>query len=80
MAEKTRVTVLTPTGPKETIGEIMDIKDSHEQWSEYRLEDDTTIRLKQAVVSIVKTGEKKPDGTPIYVIQSQPMVLTIPKL
>jgi hypothetical protein len=55
----------------------MEIKNTNEAWSEYSLEDGNRIRMKQAVVSIIKTDQRNLDGTPLYVIQSQPIIQTI---
>ena len=82
MAEKMKTLVPDPITGKlsETIGESMDILESKEPWSEYILEDGIKIKAKQAVVNIVKLDQKNPDGTPVYVLQSQQMMLVIPKL
>jgi hypothetical protein len=75
MVEKVKVLAPDATGKlSETIGERMEILDSKEPWSEYVLEDGTKIRAKQAAVNIVKLNQTTPDGTPVYVIQSQPMM------
>ena len=82
MAEKMKILTPDPTTGKlsETIGENMDILEAKEPWSEYILEDGTKIRAKQAAINIVKLDMKNPDGTPAYVLQSQQMMLIIPKL
>jgi hypothetical protein len=81
MADKVKVLAPNPNGPLvETIGESMDIIEIKEPWAEYILEDGTKIKAKQAIVNIVKLDQKNPDGTPVYVLQGQPMMLVIPKL
>ena len=82
MAEKMKTFAPDPITGKlsEVIGESMDILESKEPWSEYALEDGTKIKAKQAVLSIVKLDQKNPDGTPVYVLQNQQMMLVIPKL
>jgi hypothetical protein len=81
MADKVKVLAPNPNGQfTETIGESMDIIEVKEPWAEYILEDGTKIKAKQAVVNIVKLDQKNPDGTPVYVLQGQPMMLVIPKL
>jgi hypothetical protein len=82
MAEKMKTFVPDPTTGKlsEAIGESMDIVEFKEPWSEYILEDGTKIKAKQAVVNIVKLDKIAPDGNPTYVLQSQQMMLVVPKL
>jgi hypothetical protein len=81
MAEKMMVHAPDPTGKmKEMLGESMDIVESKEPWSEYILEDGTKIKAKQAVVNIVRLDQKNADGTPVYMLQGQPMMLVIPKI
>jgi hypothetical protein len=80
MSDKVKVMVPTPDGMKETIGESMGIIESKELWSEYVLEDGVKIRAKQAVANIIKLDQKNPDGTPVYLMQGQPMLVVIPKL
>jgi hypothetical protein len=81
MADKIKVLAPNPNGQlTETIGDSMDIIESKEPWAEYVLEDGTKIKAKQAVVHIVRLDQKNPDGTPVYVLQGQPMMFVIPKL
>jgi len=81
MAEKIKVLAPDATGNfSETIGENMDIRESKEPWSEYVLEDGTKIKAKQAVIHIAKLEQKNPDGTPVYVLQSQPIMSVTPKI
>ena len=81
MAGRIKVFAPKPDGQlAETIGENMDIIESKEPWAEYVLEDGTKIRTKQTVVNIVKLDQKNPDGTPVYVLQGQPVMNVIPKL
>jgi hypothetical protein len=81
MAERMKILVPDETGKLcETIGESMDIRDAKEPWSEYVLEDGIKIRARQTVVNIVKLDKKNPDGTPAYLLQSQPMMLVIPPM
>jgi len=81
MAEKMKVFVPDATGTlRDTVGESMDITDSKEPWSEYVLEDGIKIKAKQAVVNIVKLDQKNPDGTHVYLLQSQPLMHVIPPM
>lgn len=47
---------------------------SIENWSEYKLEDGTIIKLKPVVTKIIKTDKKKSDGTPVYSVTFQPVI------
>jgi hypothetical protein len=50
---------------------------SNEIWSEYKLEDGTTLRIKFAVGSIMRlAGEYDPENNPIYIVKGT--VLTVP--
>jgi hypothetical protein len=81
MAEKMKVYAPDPTGSmSEIVGENMDIIQLKEPWAEYILEDGTKIKTKQAIINIVKLDQKNPDGTPVYVLQSQSMMSIIPKI
>jgi hypothetical protein len=81
MADKMKVPVQGPDGTiDEKIGTIMEVTESKEPWSEYTLEDGTKIRIKQALVNIVKLDdEKAPNGDPILIIQAQQAMTVIPK-
>lgn len=63
-------------------GETVDAADvpiaqSSEHWSEYKLEDGTTLRVKFAVGSIIRlTGQYDAENNPIYSVKGT--VLTIP--
>jgi hypothetical protein len=52
-------------------GEVMDIQNRQEQWSEFILTDGATLRLRPAVVEIRKLRNQfAPNGDPIYIIKS----------
>jgi len=81
MAERMKVLAPDVTGKLcETIGESMDIRESKEPWSEYVLEDGIKIKARQTVVNIVKLDQKNPDGTHVYLLQSQSTMLVIPPI
>ena len=81
MAEKMKILVPDANGEmSETIGELMDVVDSKEPWSEYILENGTKIKAKQSVVNIIKLDTTNQDGTPVYIMQGQPVMSVIPKL
>lgn len=75
------ITVKVPDGHgsiKEENGTLMDIKTINEPWSEYTLEDDTVIRIKQTIIQIVKLDKLRDDGETQYSIQAQPIMNVIP--
>jgi len=80
---KVKVPILIPDkeGKMETkmqTGELVNIIEQNEPWSEYKLEDGTLIKTKQTVLQIVKMEELDPIGNPVYSIQTQPNLVVIP--
>ena len=48
---------------------------SKEEWNEYQLANGDVLLIKTVLVRALKaTGEKTPDGSPLYVIDSQCIV------
>lgn len=60
-------------------GLLMDITSQNEVWSEYTLEDETIIRVKQTIVQIVKFEPLSSSEDPQYAVQAQPIISVIPK-
>jgi len=60
-------------------GQLVNIVDQKEPWSEYYLEDGTTIRSRNIVLQIIKMDEPGPDGKPAYSMQVQQNMVVIPK-
>jgi hypothetical protein len=59
------------------LGADVPVTQSNEVWSEYRLEDETTLRVKFAVGSIVRlTDQYDLEGNPVYVVKGT--VVSIP--
>lgn len=51
------------------------ISESHEKWSEFLLEDGTTVRLRATLVSIARVdSEYDGQGNPTYVVSMTPSV------
>jgi hypothetical protein len=49
----------------------IEVVDSKERWSEYRLADGTTMRIKSVVIAVFREdGQQTPDGEPIYNMKS----------
>jgi len=42
------------------------------------VEDGFTVRIKLVVSSILKTGERDPQGNPVYIVQSTNIVKVLP--
>jgi hypothetical protein len=72
---KTKVQVV-PGGPL-VEGVAVGVDESSEKWSEYRLEDGTTIRLKQVLVDVTRTALFDPEGNPQYVVKAQPVLAIV---
>jgi hypothetical protein len=49
----------------------VEVVDSKERWSEYRLADGTTMRIKSVVIAVFREeGHQTQDGEPIYNMKS----------
>lgn len=57
--------------------EDLDFEAESEQWNTYKLSDGTTLRIRLIVREIKRLKKWKPDGTPIYVINSMNVVRTV---
>lgn len=59
----------------------VDFEEKEEHWNVYRLKDGSTIKVKLILLGIKKLKKHNPDGTPIYMINSQNIVraVDIPK-
>jgi len=67
---------------KNVKAEEIEFEVEKEPWSVYRLADGTVVRMKQALVSIVRLVDVyKPDGEPIYTFKASGIVHTdVPEL
>ena len=59
----------------------IDFEEGEEHWNVYKLKDGTTLKVKLIVTGVKRLKKHNPDGTPIYLINSQNIVRTtdIPK-
>ena len=49
----------------------IEILEAKERWSEYRLADGTTLRLRPVMIAVFRAdGEYTPDGDPVYNMKS----------
>ena len=74
MARKTRINI----GDRTIEAEDMEFQTGREDWNEYTVEDGYTVRIKLVVSSILKTGERDPQGNPVYIVQSTNIVKVLP--
>jgi hypothetical protein len=45
----------------------VDMVEAKEVWSEYRLSDGTTLRVKPVMIAVFRAdGQQSPDGEPVY--------------
>lgn len=54
-----------------------DFSEEKEYWNTYHLDDGTTLKMKVVLRSVRLLKRFNPDGTPIYLIQSQNIVRTV---
>jgi hypothetical protein len=49
----------------------IEMVEAKERWSEYRLADGTTLRLKPVIIAVFRAeGQYTPDGEPVYNMKS----------
>ena len=77
MAERKRKVQLVPGGP--TLDAVdVSVDETSEKWSEYKLSDGTTLRLKQVLMEISRVDEQfDQEGNPMYVIKAQPVMAVV---
>ena len=55
--------------------EDMDWKEENEFWNTYRLSDGTLLKVKMVLKGVKRLKKYSPDGTPIYIIMSDNVVI-----
>jgi hypothetical protein len=55
----------------------IDFEEKEEHWNVYRLKDGTTLKVKLILIGIKRLKKHNPDGTPLYLINSQNVVRTV---
>ena len=74
MAEK-KTKVLSPMTAKEVDGFIVDVDESVERWSELKLSDGSTLKLKQVILQVIRlANEYDQNKNPLYLVQSAPIM------
>jgi|SRR5882672_4775782 hypothetical protein len=58
-------------GDKTIGGTLVDFATVREEYNSYKLSDGSMIRMKTVVTNIIRTDEFTPNGEPIYVVNSQ---------
>jgi hypothetical protein len=58
-------------------GEDVDFEEVKEYWNVYKLKDGTTLKVKLVLIGVKRLEKHNPDGSPIYVIQSQNIVRAV---
>jgi hypothetical protein len=58
-------------GDKTIGGTLVDFETVREEYNSYKLSDGSMIRMKTVVTNIIRTDESTPSGEPIYVVNSQ---------
>src|SRR5215510_8100806 len=58
-------------GDKTIEGTLVDFETVREEYNSYKLSDGSMIRMKTVVTNIIRTEEFTPTGEPIYVVNSQ---------
>jgi hypothetical protein len=61
--------------------EDIDFEQEKEQWNTYKLKDGTTLLVKLVLLGVKRLKKWQPDGTPVYMINSQHVmrVINVPK-
>jgi len=55
-------------------GEDVDFQEETEHWNVYKLNDGTTLKVRIIVTAVKRLKKFRPDGDPLYIIQSQNVV------
>ena len=58
-------------GEKTVPGTLVDFETVREEYNAYKLADGSMIRMKTVVTSIIRTDEFTPEGEPLYIVNSQ---------
>jgi len=58
-------------------GDDVDFEEVKEYWNVYKLKDGATLKVKLVLMGVKRLKKHNPDGSPIYVIQSQNIVRAV---
>ena len=56
--------------------EDLDFEETNEQWNSYKLSDGTILKIRLILREVKRLKKWKPDGTPVYVINTQQIIRT----
>lgn len=74
MAEN-KISLTLPDGQTK-VGVDVAIEESNERWSDLKLQDGTTMRVKFSIIQMVRVdGEYDPDGNPMYIVKGTPTIV-----
>jgi hypothetical protein len=62
-------------GDRTVAGILVDFETMREEYNSYKLSDGSTVRMKTVVTNIIRTDEFAPTGEPIYIVNSQNVVV-----
>jgi hypothetical protein len=72
------VAVQIPLSPEDIAeGVDLDFREVEEHWNIYQLEDGSTLKVKLVLIGVKRLKKYNPDGTPIYLINSQNIVRVV---
>ncbi|MEM3736633.1 MAG: hypothetical protein QXJ75_00880 [Candidatus Bathyarchaeia archaeon] len=52
-------------------GDEVDFEIVKEEWSEYKLKDGATLKVKPILLGVLRTNQHDPLGNPVYIVSSQ---------
>lgn len=74
MGDQSRIRI----GQKDLLEAIeLDFTEEKEYWNVYKLEDGTTLKVKLVLRGVKRLKKHNPDGTPIYLINSQNIIRAV---
>jgi len=64
------------TPPPKSMGKLMPFEEVRgAKWQEYNLVDGNLLRIKFELLKVMATGNKKPNGEPLYNIEFHPTIV-----
>jgi len=74
VGEQSRIRI----GQKDLLEAVeVDFTEEKEYWNVYQLEDGTTLKVKLVLRGVKRLKKHNPDGTPIYLINSQNIIRAV---
>lgn len=64
----------------DAIEQELNFEQIHEEWNEYQLKDDVTLKVKLVLTKVARTSLRDSRGQPVYLVSNQPLTnAVIPK-